>query len=587
MAQFFKFVFASCLGTLIAVFASFFLLIIMGAVLGAGEGGIEGDSVLLLDFSNPIPELSGNVATSGFSFESTPATGLHDIVRLLDHAANDGSIEGILIKASATSSLGMVTASTIRDAIQKFRDESDKFVYAYGDFYENTSYLMASAADSIFVNPMGIVDVNGYATMIPFFKGAMDKLGVDMNIFYAGKFKSATEPYRRKNMSEQSRRQTKEYLNDNFNLYLDEVTQSRGISKENLEKLINELNIDNSEDAVNLGIIDGVKHWYQVEDMIRNQLGKKKGRTVSYVTHDEYADSVTLKKGSGKNKVAVIFAEGEVAYANENRGNINEKTYHDIFDKIRKDKRVKAIVLRVNSPGGSAFTSEAILRELSELQKDSVPIVASFGDYAASGGYYIAANADKIVSHPQTLTGSIGVFSMLPNFKKGMEEKLGITFDTVKTHPHAIVASPFLDMNESEKVALQNFTDNMYETFLDRVANGRHKSVAEIDSVGQGRVWTGQRAIEKGLVDELGGLDRAIEIAADLADISEYKLVEYPRIEKEFWEEILTEFNKGANAKFAPKLTPQEKKILGTIEEYRTLMRYNEPLARLPFEMTY
>ncbi len=587
MTQFFKFVFASCLGTLLAVFASFFLLIVFGAILVSGEDVIEGDSILLLDFSHPVPELSGNVATSGFSFESSPSTGLHDIVRLLDHAASDANIEGILIKAPTASSLGMVTASTIRDAIQKFRDESDKFVLSYGDFYDNTSYLLASAADSIFVNPMGVVDVNGYATMIPFFKGAMDKLGIDMNIFYAGQFKSATEPYRRKEMSEQSRIQTREYLNDNFSLYLDEISESRGISKGNLEKLINDLNYDNTEDAVSLGIIDGLKHWYEVEDIIRHHLDIKKGRSVSYVTYDDYASSVTLKKGSGKNKVAVIYAEGEVAYANESRGNINEKTYHDIFDRIRKDKRVSAIVLRVNSPGGSAFTSEAILRELSELQKDSIPIVASFGDYAASGGYYIAANADKIVSHPQTLTGSIGVFSMLPNFKRGMEEKLGITFDTVKTHPNAIVASPFLDMNNQEKTALQDFTDNMYATFLDRVASGRDKTVAEVDSVGQGRVWTGQRAIEKGLVDELGGLDRAIEIAADLADISEYKVVEYPRIQMEFWEEILTEFRKGANAKLAPKLTTQEKKILGTLEEYRSIMKYNEPLARLPFEMTY
>ncbi len=586
MIQFIKFVFASCLGTLIAGFVAFLFLLVIGFAVGSGEGTVEGNSVLLLDFSKPIPELSGNVAASGFSFESVPSTGLHDIVRLLDHAANDNSIEGILFKASTFNS-GMVTASTIREALKKFRDESDKFVYAYGDFYDNTSYLIASASDSIFVNPMGVVDVNGYATMIPFFKGAMDKLGVKMNVFYAGQFKSATEPYRRKEMSEQNRIQTREYLTDNFQLYLDEVAESRGIPKGNIQQLINDLDLDNSRQAIELGIIDGTKHWYEVEDMLRSQLGKKKGRSINYITCDDYASNVTLYKGSGSNKIAVIYAEGEVAYANENRGNINEKTYHDIFDKIRKDKRVKAIVLRVNSPGGSAFTSEAILREMRVLQQDSIPIIASFGDYAASGGYYIAASADKIVSHPKTLTGSIGVFSMFPNFKEAMEEKLGIRVDTVKTSPHAIIAHPLLDMNTSEEAALQRFTDNMYATFLDRVAQGRDKTIAEVDSVGQGRVWTGQRAVQKGLVDELGGLDRAIEIAAEMADVSEYKIVEYPRIEKEFWEEILSEFNKGNQASLMNKLTPQEQKVLKTIQEYRNIMSYNEPLARLPFELTY
>ncbi len=586
MIQFIKFVFASCLGTLIAGFVAFLFLLVIGFAVGSGESVVEGNSILLLDFSKPIPELSGNMAVTGFNFESAQSTGLHDIVRLLDHAANDSNIEGILFKTSSFSS-GMVTASTIREALKKFRDESDKFVYAYGDFYDNTSYLIASAADSIFVNPMGVLDINGYATLIPFFKGAMDKLGVKMNVFYAGQFKSATEPYRRKNMSDQNRTQTREYLSDNFQLYLDEVSESRGIPKANIQQLINDLNLDNSRQAIELGIVDGLKHWYEVEDMLRSQLGIKKGRSINYITHDDYAGSVTLYKGSGSNKIAVIYAEGEVAYANENRGNINDRTYHDIFDKIRKDKRVKAIVLRVNSPGGSAFTSEAILREMKLLQQDSIPIIASFGDYAASGGYYIAASADKIVSHPKTLTGSIGVFSMFPNFKEAMEDKLGITVDTVMTSPHAIIAHPYLDMNSSQEAALQRFTDNMYATFLDRVAQGRNKTIAEVDSVGQGRVWTGQRAVQKGLVDELGGLDRAIEIAAEMADVSEYKIVEYPRIEKEFWEEILSEFNKGNQASIMNKLTPQEQKVLKTIQEYRNIMSYNEPLARLPFELTY
>ena len=574
---------------MLSIFVMFLLLTVIGVAMGSKDGKVSGNSVLMLDLDHAIPEMTGNVATSGFSFETNSATGLHDIVKLIKHAETDVSIEGIMFKAPTSSPLGMVTASTIREAVKEFRDSSDKFVYAYGDYFVNTTYLIASSADSIFVNPMGMVDVNGYAAMIPFFKGAMDKLGVDMNVFYAGQFKSATEPYRRKEMSEQNKRQTREYLSDNFDLYIQEVSESRNLSPDKIKALINELELRNTQQAIDLGLIDAHKHWYEVEDMLREKLGKKKGRPISYITQDEYAGKVDLSSGSSSNKVAVIYAEGEVAYNDENRGNINEETYHKVFDKIRKDKKVKAVVLRVNSPGGSAFTSDVIWKEIGQLQKDGLPVVASFGDYAASGGYYIAASADKIVSHPKTLTGSIGVFSMLPDFTDAMEDKLGITFDTVKTSPYAIVASPFYHLRDEEKAALQSFTDNMYQTFLTRVSDGRKRSVDDIHEVAQGRVWTGQKAIDKGLVDELGGLDRAIEIASELAEIEEdYKIVEYPRIEMEFWEEILSEFNTGAQASaFASKLSPQEKKILETIESYRGIMKFNEPLARLPFEMTY
>ena len=595
MSQFFKFIFASCLGTILAMFCLIAIFTLIAGVAGAGligsqNNGIANESILLLEFNTPIPELSNNVARSGgISFESTPATGLHELVRLIRHAQNDPKIEGIVYKAGPTNVLGTVTASTIREELKAFRDSTDKFVYAYGDFYDNTSYLIASSADSIFANPNGMIDVNGYAAMLPFFKGTLEKLDVDMDIYYAGQFKSATEPFRRKDMSEQNRFQTREYLEDNFQLYLDEVSASRNIPKANLQAIINELNFDNSVSALDKNLIDGRKQWYQLEDMLRNKLGVKGGRALDYVDYSEYAKATSLKRGSSKNRIAVVYAEGSVVYANDDRGNINEVTYHEIFDKIRKDDKVKAVVLRVNSGGGSAFTSDVILREMQVLQSAGIPVIASFGDYAASGGYYIAASADKIVSHPKTLTGSIGVFAMMPNLSEMMEKKLGITFDTVKTSPYAVVASPFYKKSPEEDQALQKFTDNMYDTFLTIVSDGRGIPKEAVHEVAQGRVWTGQRAIEKGLVDVLGGLETAIELAAESAEIEDYKIVEYPKITKEFWEQILEDMSTGtAQATIASKLNPvklsaEEKKMYAKFEEFREVMSYREPMARIPF----
>jgi len=589
MKQFFKFIFASCLGTILAVFALIALISMVGVMMGSNKEGIASDSVLLLEFDTPVPELSRNVPQQGLTLESNPNIGLHEITKLINHAASDPKIKGILYKASPTNVLGTVTASSIRESLKKFRDSSNKFVYAYGDFFDNSSYLIASSSDSIFANPMGTVDVNGYATMIPFFKGAMDKLDLEMDIYYAGQFKSATEPFRRENMSEQNKRQTREYLNDNYQLYLKEVAEARDIPVANLTDVINDLDFDNTDKALTNKLIDGKRHWYEVEDLLRSKLGIKEGRTVSYTSIEDYASNTTLLRGSSKNRIAVVYAEGNVVYADDNRGNINERTYHEVFDKIRKDKKVKAVVLRVNSGGGSAFTSDVIWKEMKTLQAKGIPIIASFGDYAASGGYYIAASADKIVSHPKTLTGSIGVFSMLPNFSGLMENKLGITFDTVKTSPHAIVASPFYKRNPQEDEALQRFTDNMYQIFLSRVAEGRGKTIDEIHEVAQGRVWTGQRAVEQGLVDTLGGLNTAIELAARVADVSDsYKVVEYPKITQEFWEQIIAELNLESAQLYAkklatPKLTKTEAKLYETFNELRTVMSYKEPMARMPF----
>ncbi len=586
MKQFFKFLFASCLGTFLALGTIFFAFFVLGSMFSVKDTKIERNSVLLLEFNSPIPEKTGNVQQSPYSFETNNSIGLHRIKKLIKHAQKNSSIEGIVYKANPSTPIGMVAASELSGALREFRDSTDKFIYSYGDFFTNKSYLLASGSDSIFINPNGMIEMNGYAAMIPFFKDMLEKVGVSMNIFYAGNYKSATEPYRRNDMSPANKEQTREYLNDNFNLFVQEISQARNISEDYILEIVNALDFDNIPEAIENGLIDGSVYWHEFEDKLRDLCGLSEGKSINFIDINEYSSKVTLKRGSSKNRIAVVYAEGNVVYDSEEKGVISEKKYNNIFDKIRRDKKVKAIVLRVNSPGGSAFSSDAIWKEIEELKSQDIPVVASFGNYAASGGYYVAAGADKIVSHPQTLTGSIGVFTMFPNYSDLFEDKLGIHFDTVKTNPHAIPLSPYYDLDERQSNALTNYTDALYSKFLGIVAEGRGKSKEEIHEVAQGRVWTGARAFNNGLVDTLGGLDLAIEIAAELAEIEDdYKLSEYPKIQKDIWEELLTEIMKQQNAKV--KLNSLEKQLLSDYSELRFMFRFREPLARLPYMINH
>jgi len=584
MKQFFKFLFASCLGTFLALGLLFFVLIAIGSVFSKKDTKVATKSVLLLELDNAIPEKTGNVDHGNFNFEAEKSIGVHRIKDLIKKAEGDKNVKGIVYKAPMASGAGLVTNAILRDAIQEFRDSTDKFVYAYGDFYSNSSYLLASAADTIFSNPNGTVDINGYSAMIPFMKEGLDKLGVKMNVFYAGNFKSATEPFRRNDMSPANKLQTREYLTDYYNEFLEDVSQSRGTSPAKLKEVINELDFDNIDKCIENGIIDGKAYWYEFEDMIRAKLDINEGKEINYVSLSEYDSKKYIKKPSSDNEIAVIYAEGEIQYNNENKGVVSEIKYHEIFDKLRRSKKTKAVVLRVNSPGGSAFSSDAIWKEMKELQAKGIPVVASFGNYAASGGYYIAASADKIVADPYTLTGSIGVFSMMPNMTELMNDKLGVRFDTVQTSPHSVGMTPFFDIDEEEATMMQKFTDDMYQKFLSRVADGRDMTIDEVHKVAQGRVWTGRKAVEIGLVDELGGIEEALKIAAELAELgSDYKVKEYPFIKKEVWEELISEMMKGQTAQIS--LTGPEQEMWDKYQDIRSIMQYREPMARLPFIM--
>lgn len=533
MQQFFKFLFASCLGTLLAIFAMTFIFGGLAASLGskAEKVNVKANSVLKLTLSDPIPEKTNNMAPTGTldlsSLNNSPL-GLTDMLKTIEAAKEDDNIKGIYMELAQPTG-GMATMSVLRDALADFK-ESGKFIIAYGNYYTQGGYYMASVADKVYLNPVGGIAMQGFAAQIPFFKNMLDDWGIKAQVYYAGKFKSATEPFRRTEMSEENRLQVREYLDEGYNIFLADMAESRGKSVSELKQMINDFTVRNAEDAVTYGLADELMYKDQVLDVLRDKLGLEDDDKIEGISIKKYHKAAKKKTDfSAKNKIAVVYAEGSIVDGEGETGNIGGDRYAKMIRKIREDDKVKAIVLRVNSGGGSALASDIILRELQQAKEDGKNVVISMGDVAASGGYYIACEGEKIFAEPNTITGSIGVFGMLPGINKMMKDEIGITFDTVKTGQFATTGTPFFDLNAAEGQIIQQSVDEIYQTFKERVAAGRDMTVEDVDKIAQGRVWTGQKAATIGLVDELGGLNDAITAAAELADIEEYRVKEYPQ----------------------------------------------------------
>jgi protease IV len=585
MGQFFKFVFASCLG----VFLALLLAGIIGTSLLAGLASsfnepvetIKPNSILHLKFNKPIPERTNNLPLDPFSLKDTRILGLSEIIEALEQAKTDDNIKGILIETDGIMG-GMATADAIRTAIEEVQ-QSGKFVYAYANAYSQGAYYVASAADKIYLNPLGLVDFRGFAAQIPFLKDMLDKLGIKMQIFYAGKFKSATEPFRRTEMSEENKLQVREYLDDTFQEFLSDISRSRDIPVPQLKRIADGYLAFMPQNALDLKVVDELAHRDKVIEDIRAKLGLKSSEKFPLVSLETYRranpGASNLK---AKDKIAVVYAEGNIVDGKGEPGSIGGEKYADIISKIRKDDKVRAIVLRVNSGGGSAMASENILRELELAQQQGIKLVVSMGDLAASGGYYIACKADSIFAEPNTLTGSIGVFSMIPDASGLLNDKIGIRFDTVKTGPFAHGISPFLAMSEDEGRIMQGFVNHMYDTFLGHVASGRNMSKEAVNEIAQGRVWTGNKAIQIGLADRLGGLEEALESAAILADLTDYRITEYPRI-KEPIEQLLDEIMGMGNAQFNRSLQQQLGDMYPYVKFIREMQTGNGVQARLPF----
>ena len=582
MKQFFKFFTASCLGVFAAIGILFLIGMVMVSMASSKDTTVASNSVLKLDLSRVIPEKSGNVKADPFAMDAAESIGLRDLKRTIRNAATDSNIEGILLTHKDIS-LGQATIQSIVDELNAFK-ESGKWIYAYADYYGQSAYFINSTADSIFLNPNGMVDVKGYATMIPFFKEGMEKLGVKYDIFYAGNFKSATEPYRRTDMSEPNKLQTRTFLDGMLDVFQEQVTSARGFSEAELDNIMNDYKGINGKSALEANLVDELLFHDELQDKLRAKLDVKENGKIKYIDIEEYNSKITLtEKGPRDSRVAIVYAEGLVDYGNDEKGSISDKKYMKIFEKIRGDKKIKAVVLRVNSGGGSALTSDIIHKEIAHLKSDGIPVVSSFGDYAASGGYYIAANSDTIVSMPNTLTGSIGVFSMLPNAKEMVNDKLGVNFDTVRTHENAIVMSPFLEMTPKQKAMMQSETDAIYDQFLQIVADGRGMTIEEAHEVAQGRVWTGVDGKENGLVDVIGDLDDAIAIASDMAGLDEYRIKEYPSIKKEWYEDLIKGLNKGGAAQALLPNDDLSRALIKDYDELKTIMEMKGPQCRMPF----
>ena len=580
MRQFLKFTLASCLGVFLAFVAvgALFMMIAVSAAVGS-QPVVKSNSVLDISLDYSPPEQTNNTQQAPMTFKTGDVLGVRDIVRLIEYAATDDKIQGIYFDPSMMY-LGPASASDVADALTEFRD-SGKFVLTYGNFFEQGGYYLASASDSIILNPIGSVDFRGFSSLVPFYKEVLDKTGIKMQIYYAGQFKSATEPFRRTDMSPQSKLQTREYLEEVYGLFLDDIAENRGIEAGMLREIAEEMSSTDAEAAKALGLVDMVGYEDDAHEWMRRRMGIGDS-DADLVEIEDYHLATTLSSGTGRDRIALVMAEGAIVHGESEYGNISDGHYVEMLRKVRQSDRVKAVVLRVNSPGGNILAAENILREVKLIQEAGKPVVVSMGDYAASGGYYISASADSIFAESNTLTGSIGVFTMIPNPHQLLTDKLGIHFDTVRTAEYSASFTPFFDWSDEEHGYFKKRTDDFYSLFLEKVADGRNMSVEDVDKVAQGRIWTGQRALEHGLVDEIGGLPEAIEAAASLADLEDYRVSEYPKL-ADPWTRFINELTQTSaeskvDAYFESKL--QEK--VPHFDAIRQLITTDGPVARLP-----
>lgn len=578
MRSFFKIFFASLLALVVFCFIVFFLGIAMVSALASkSKPDVEAKSVLVLDLGQHFGERKQDNPLSRILDEGD-RPGLFDVLRLIKHAKTDKNISGIYIDANSNGN-SFASSNELRDALLDFKT-SKKFVIAYADGMSEQAYFVANTADKVYVNPNGAFDWKGFSVALPFLKGTLDKLDIKAQIFYAGKFKSATEIFRTTQMTPENRLQTTEWLSDLHNYMLVQTSKVRGVDTATLQQLAKTAAITTPQHAVTAKLIDNVRYDDQVKDEIKQRLKLGKYDKLNFLSLDKYGEAVSIRK-TGKDRIAVIYAEGDIVDGPGSNENIGGDHFRSIIRKARLDKSVKAIVLRVNSGGGSALASENIWRELYMARQDGKPVVVSFGDVAASGGYYIASGADSIFANPNTITGSIGVFGIIPNMQDFFKNKLGVTFDGVKTSPYADAGSVYRPLNAAEQKLVQDGIERTYALFKQRVADGRHKSVAYIDSIAQGRVWSGQDALQNGLVDRMGNLQDAINSAARMAKLDSYGLKEYPESEG-FLQNLLNQKKEAPQAMIREQLGEENYRIYMQMVKIRELT--GSVQARLPFE---
>ena len=577
-------VLATIVGLFVFIMIFVFGIIFIGVLFGGDSETVkvEKNSVIELNLKNISMDYTGKYTDPLIMlFKGENQVGLTEVLNAIDAAKTDDAIKGITI-VNNYSTLGIAQLKALRDELESFKKEG-KFIVSYADVYSQKEYYLNSVADTIYLNPLGEIDFKGLASEVMFYKDLQEKTGIKMEVIRHGKYKSAVEPFIANEMSDANREQITALLNSVWSGLVTDISKSRNISVEHLNAVADGLLARTPEMAKSEKLIDKIGYEDQFHAGIKKALKVAKDEDYKKIDIADYAlhANTTSKNTSTENRIAVIYAQGEIRSGEGDVNYIGEKSMNRALKEARENKDVKAIVLRIDSPGGSALTSELIWREI-ELTKKVKPVVVSMGNVAASGGYYIACNADKIFAESTTITGSIGVFGMLPNFST-LSEKIGIHTEQVTTHTNSADYSPFVPLTDNYRAFTQESIERIYKTFVNRVATGRKMTFEQVDEIGQGRVWSGSEALEIGLIDKIGGMDDALAEAVKLAKIKEYRTINYPEFDKNLGDMF-------GGFPFASTKSELIKEELGE-ENYQMLQRIKEISARsgiqtvLPYEL--
>lgn len=537
MKDFIKYTIATILGLFISfVFLGILLFFsVLGLVSSGGNKNVtvKSNSIIELDLDYDIQERSSNSFAKIFSPEMSESfIGLDQLLTIIEHAKNDDKIKGIYLKTNINTS-GYAVLSEVRNALDSFK-KSGKFIYAMASYYDEKNYYLASVADSVFIEKTGNILLNGLSANIMFYSGALEKLGVEMQYVKVGSYKGAIEAFTRKDLSPENKEQISSYLNVLYRNILFDMANGRKLNIDTLKYALDNFTIQSASDAKSFGLIDGLTHEDVIVTNICNRIKNKDKKCHVFIKGSEYMQSISDKKEvKSKDKIAIVYAVGEIMEGQGNDNTIGSISLSKAIRQAREDKHIKAIVLRVNSPGGSALASDIIAREIS-LCKGVKPVVVSMSDVAASGGYYISALADTIIALPNTLTGSIGVFGLFPNMQNLLNDKMGITFESVNTGKYSDFGRVDRPLSETDRFYLQKMVNQIYNDFTGIVENGRNIDSASVEAIAQGRVWAASQAIEHKLVDSYGGIKNAVSIAAFMSKTKDYSVVSYPKIEDPF-----------------------------------------------------
>ncbi|HBH21815.1 MAG TPA: signal peptide peptidase SppA [Cytophagales bacterium] len=568
---------ATIVGLVLFSILSFFLIIGIFSMIAASEDKVEvkENSVLSIDFSRPIFERENEDPLAEITaLAGEKGIGLIEIRKALNHAKNNEKIKGVYLKLPVVLA-GYASSEEIRNAIMDFKT-SGKFVIAYSEYYSEGAYYLATAADKIFLNPSyGMVELNGLSYNSVYLKKTFEKLEVEPIVFRVGTYKSAVEPFLREDMSEAAREQAEAYMNNINNFMIKNMAEARGLSVERVAEISDKMLARNAEDAKRLQLVDELYYKDEVNDYLRSELGIEDDDDIEFISHSKYIKSIE-KSDISRNKIAVIVATGEIVNGDGETNQIGGHKFAKEIRKARQSDRVKAIVLRINSPGGSALASDLMWREVIQAAEEK-PIIASMSDVSASGGYYMAMGCDTIVAQPTTITGSIGIFGLMFNIEKMMENKLGVTFDNVKTGEFSDLGNVTRPMTDAEKQIIQNMIEEGYETFTSKAAEGRNMPLDELKEVASGRVWSGIEAKEIGLIDVFGGLQDAIQLAADAAGVGDDYRVAYCPYQKTFIEELMSSMGDEIEAKM---MKAQLGEFYPLYQKYQEIQNYSGIQAR-------